>query len=325
MKRILEITFVALLLGLFACNNEKTEAIQQEEIPMSEEMVVKSATIAFNESEIEAATSETGYEVEFFANAEETLTKWWRIGKRFSWNNKLRYRVKNCPDVQISWANDSTMYPKTITLNYGKGTELNNGRVLSGVIEMVVTAPRKTRNYERVVTYKNFGVDSMIINGTSSMEIDKVDSMYRKISSNLEIALADGSTITRESERIWSWIAGTDTPDIQEDNVVAITGMTEATMTFEDGTEYQYTKEITEPLKKIGDCPYISEGVIQVTINGTVSSVMDYGYENMECDQYALLTNSEYPEGTVIDLGNRKSTQKKNMDKQNKGSNSNGQ
>jgi hypothetical protein len=303
MKRIFGITVAAFALGLFSCNNDKVETITADEALME-----KSAAITVAEVQVEAVTTQSTYEVEFFANAEETLTRWWKIGKKLQLSNKLRYK-NQCPDMQISGED----YPKTITLNYGDSTVLRNGKVLSGVIEIYISAERKSKDYERTVTYTDFTMDSLVVNGTSSAVVDKVDEMFREVSSDLSFVLADGTTITRTSVRTWQWVAGMDTEEDQSDDIVTISGNAEAKM-----NDSVYKKDITTPLKRIGDCKYIVEGVVVIALDGTVVSTLDYG--DGTCDEFAILTDADGE--TTIDLSERKV--KRNKGKQNGNKDGNG-
>lgn len=296
MKKIIGLSILALTAAMFSCNTDKVETISTDTV-----LTEKSATIALNEAQIEATTVEATYEVEFFANAEETLTRWWKLGKKFGWRNQQKARyAKQCPEVLIIQGEDDG-YPKNITLNYGDSTMLRNGKVLSGTIEVLITAPRKSKDYSRTVSFTNFGMDSVLLNGTSTVEVDKVDDMFRKYTSNLSFTLSDGTEITRESERIWQWLAGIDTEEDQSDDVISITGKAEAQMNGET-----YKKEITTPLKRIGDCKYIVEGIVEITLNGELICTMDYG--DGTCDEFAEMTNAD---GTsTVDLSKRKANRK---------------
>jgi hypothetical protein len=291
--------------GLFSCNNDEIESPSSDELTLE-----KSAAITVAEVQMEATSTESTYEVEFFANAEETLTRWWKIGKKFTWQSKLRY-LKNCPDVTIV-EGDNDGYPKEITLDYGDSTVLNNGKVLSGVIVIELSAAKSSQDYVRTVTYTDFGMDSVVVNGTSIVEVDKVDEMFRKFTSSLTFTfLADGTEIVRESERIWQWIAGLDTEDDQTDDIITISGTAYASM---NGETYQ--KEITTPLKRLGDCKYIVEGVVSITLNGDVICTMDYG--DGSCDEIAVMTNADGE--TEVDLSEHKM---KGNEEQNQNTNQN--
>jgi len=299
MKKIIGLSILALTASMFSCNTDKVETFSTDEV-LSE----KSANIALNEAQIEATTVEATYEVEFFANAEETLTRWWKIGKRFGWRNqhKARY-VRQCPEVLITQG-ENDGYPKNITLNYGDSTMLLNGKVLSGTIEVLITAPKKSKDYSRMISYTNFGMDSALLNGTSTVEVDKVDDMFRKYTSSLSFTLSDGTEITRQSERIWQWLAGIDTEENQSDDVITITGKAEAQMNGET-----YKKEITTPLKRIGDCKYIVEGIVEITLNGELICTMNYG--DGTCDEFAEMTNADGK--STVDLTKRKANRKQDQ------------
>lgn len=312
MKKFFGIAFVIALFGLFSCNNDTDLQTRNEEL------IEKSAEVSLNEVKMEAASTELEYEVEFFTNMEDKLWRWWNIGKRFKWNKNLRYLSKNCPDVEVESEGDG--YPKVITLDYGDSTVLRNGTVLSGIIEITITAPRDSTDYERSVQYLNFGVDSLNVNGFSTVTVDKEDATFRMHESDMTFVMGDGTEIHRTSERIWQWIAGMETDEDQSDDVIIITVLAEATMTI-DGSTDTYKKETVVPLKRIGDCRYIVEGVVEVTLNGTVICSIDYG--NGTCDEIAVMTDAEGNE-TEIDLSTKKFKGNKNNSKGKKNSSKKG-
>ena len=302
MRRVMGFFVVILVLGFLGCNKSDDLSIQ------SETLSEKSAQVAANEVSMEAAVTESEYEVEFFSNMAPILSNWWKFGKHFSWTNKLRYKLNQCPNVQIT-AGENDGYPKTITMDYGDSTVLNNGTVLSGVIEITISAPRSSQDYERTVVYQSFGVDSIVVDGFASIIVDKVDTMFRQYTSELTFTLADGSTIDRTSERVWQWIEGMDTPEDQSDDVIIITGSAEIVMTI-DGVTETYKKEITTPLKRLGDCRYIVEGVVEISLNGTVISTIDYG--DRTCDEVAIVTDADGNQ-SEIDLHGCKYKEEQNM------------
>ncbi|MDX8340610.1 hypothetical protein SLH46_15540 [Draconibacterium sp. IB214405] len=325
MKKIIGFSVLAVAMFMFSCSTKSDESIDIPE--MSEELTLKSAQIAVAEVQAEAANTECNYEVEFYANAESLLTRWWKMGKLFSWNNNLRYFENKCPDVTIEENVDE--YDKTITLNYGDSTALNNGKVLSGQIVINILGQRNSQEYSRLVTYTDFGVDSMLINGTSEVVVDKVDSTFRKFESDMTFVYPDGTTVTRNATRVWQWIAGLETSEIQSDDVFVITGEVTGLIVWPDGTEETYSKVISTPLKRMARCRYVVEGEVEIYVAGELVSTMDYGYSNGEdeCDHFALLTTGAGEE--VINLvqreynGKAKQNQDKNK-KQNNNKNQNG-
>ncbi|NQU54825.1 MAG: hypothetical protein HQ522_20075, partial [Bacteroidetes bacterium] len=308
MKRIIGITFIIFTVTFFSCQNDKVN------IPVDDGLAEKSAQITLTEVQLEAAATETEYEVEFYANAEEMLTRWWKVGQAWKWNHKLRYKMDHCPNVKIE-NGDEEGYPKTITLSYGEGTILNNGKVLSGEIVIEISAPRKSKDYTRLVSYNNFGVDSLTIVGTSEDTEDKEEDTFRNHTSLLTFTKAGEFEITRTAVRNWIWAEGMETIDDQTDDVIYIEGNVLA----ENGTD-SYEKKIVEALVRKKDCRFIVAGIVEIYLNGSsLISTMDYG--DGTCDAIATMINSEGE--TEIDLAKHKMKGKQNKN-QNQHGNQNG-
>ena len=140
MKRIIGISMLFIAAVLFSCQKENIDT------PTQDGLSEKAAQITENEVQLEAVSTETEYEVEFYANAEQLLTRWVHLGKWWIGNGRLRYMEHHCPDVTIDAEGEDT-YPKTITLDYGDSTVLRNGKVLSGQIIIEISAPRSSQDY----------------------------------------------------------------------------------------------------------------------------------------------------------------------------------
>ena len=290
MKRIFGFTLLILGIAFYSCQTEKIETENAE--TLSE----KSAQITLTEVALESAATEIEYEVDFYANAEQTLSNLEGLGKLWQWTNKLRYKFKQCPDIHIE--SEEGGYPKTITLNYGDSTVLKTGRVLSGLITIEISGPKFSEDYNRQVTYSDFGVDSLLINGNSLVTFDKGEDVFRTISSEFTFLLANGISINRTSERVWQWVEGMDTEEDQTDDVIQITGFANAETSEGD----VYRKEIVEPLIRLRDCHFIVQGIVEITINGELISTMDYG--DGDCNNIAILTKDG--ESYEVDLSKRK-------------------
>lgn len=298
MKKIIGFTVFILAITLFSCQNEKVV------IPEVEGISEKSAQITLTEVKLESAATAVEYEVDFYANAEETLTRWWKQGKIWRWTNKLRYRINECPDVTIE--SEEGGYPKTITLNYGESTVLESGRVLSGIIIIEISGPRNSGDYKRDVTYDNFGVDSLLVNGNSVVTKSKTNDVFSTFKSDMTFTLANGMVIDRTSERVWEWLQGMETVEDQTDDIIQITGQVNA----ENSNGDTYKKEIVEPLIRLGDCKYIVQGIVEITINSELEASIDYGDGN--CNNIAILTKDG--ETYEIDLSKRTMNKGKKRD-----------
>lgn len=292
MKKLCGLLLIVFSVVLFSCQNENPVPDNLSDEALAE----KSAQVSLNEAEMESASLEVNYEVDFYANAEIYLTNWLGMGKHWKWTNGLRYKINQCPLVQIE--SEDGGYPKTITLDYGDSTVLRSGKVLSGVIIVEISGPRFSADYSRLITYQDFGVDSLLINGTASVTFARGEDVFRTFESEITFTLADGTTVDRKSQRNWEWIEGLDTELDQTDDMIQITGYTEATTS--DGDTYR--KEIVDPLIRIKDCRYIVQGVVEITLNGELVSSLDYG--DGECDATAILTQNG--ETYEVDLSVRK-------------------
>ncbi len=299
MKNYFGILALAIIVSLFSCNKENTDALSN-----SSEISTKSVQIAANESVAENAVAESNYEADFYLNAEKALTKRYGLGNKWKWMPNMRYKMGQCPDVTIDTT--ETGYPKTITLNYGDSTVLRNGRVISGIIEIYISAEKHTDGAYREITYDNFKVDTIAIAGTSRSTFigDNVSTRLSEMTSSLVFTFDNGLVITRTAEKTREWIEGIDTDTDQSDDKIQITGFVNASTSEGD----VYEKVIVTPLIKIGDCRYIVEGVVEITENSTVFSSIDYGYG--ECDSVATLTQNG--ESVEIELKGGKNKHKGN-------------
>jgi len=296
MKRIIGISLIILTVGLFSCNNDKVDLAQDDAL------LEKSAQITLTEVQLEAVATASEYEVEFYANAEEMLTRWMRMGLRWKWTNKLRYMADQCPDVNIV-EGENEGYPKVIKLNYGDGTVLKNEKVLSGVIIIEISGPRKSGSFTRMVTYENFSVDTIQVAGTSLITVNKGNETFRNYTTDLTFTINNETVITRSSVRTWTWIEGMETTEDQTDDVIRIEGSVSAS----SGTD-TYKKEIVEPLVRLGNCRFIVSGTVTITLN-VLTSTLNYG--EGECDEVATMTNSA-GETAEVDLTKCKMKENRN-------------
>jgi len=276
MKRIFGFLLLASGIMLYSCHDENID------IPTDGTLSEKAAQITLNEVALESATTELEYEMNFYTNAEFALSQRFMVGKMWRWNEKLRYKMNQCPGLSIE--SEDGGYPKTITLDYGDSTVLHNGTVLSGVIVIEISGPRSSVDYTRLVTYIDFGVDTLTINGTCLVTFDKENSVFRTMTSDVIVEMDNGLTIERTSERTWEWIEGMDTELDQTDDVIQITGFSNAETSEGD----IYRKDITEPLIRPRDCKYIVKGIVEITLNSELISTLNYG--DGECDDVATLT-----------------------------------
>lgn len=298
-------TIAILSLALFACQDFNGLDSTTSE---TDELVLKSAVIAETDLMVESVSDEVVYEAEFFAESEKLLKQLARFkgGKNLLSGHKgNRYLNGYAPDVSIDTA--ATGYPVTITINYGVGSELKNGRKISGLVTIEISAPRGTDGATRLITYTNCVIDSVNINGTAIETFNGDNETARTINNNSEVTfiLPDGTVIERTGTHTRNWIEGLSTPLEHDDDVIEITGSLTATTS----TGNTWERGIIEPLLRTGDCRHHVQGVIEFSQNGEVISTLDFG--DGTCDNLALLT----VEGETVEIELKGRAPKANVDK----------
>jgi hypothetical protein len=159
-----------------------------------------------------------------------------------------------------------------------------------------------------MVSYENFAIDTVQIAGTSLITINKENESFRNCTSDLTFTIKGevvDIVVTRSSNRTWTWMEGMETTEDQTDDVIYIEGVVNAAT----GTD-TYKKEIVDPLVRTGACRFIVKGIVEVTLNGTLVSSLNYG--DGECDDVAAMTNAD---GETVEVDLAKCKRKDNNNK----------
>ena len=285
MKKLLFGLVIGTAIVFSACNDE------DEIVPASDYAVpdfnVSVESVVTTDAAIEDAVESADYEVDLFsgtadaiddANAMVLEDDQLKSGVREQYRN--RYRLGNMPDVSVDWNNGD--FPRTITLDYGEETELENGRIISGIIEIVVSAPMNTEGATRTVTFTDFSVDSLTVNGNIEKEVISLeDERVVHIVRDLVVTYADGTEVECYAELERTWNQGMGTPFYHGDDEMTISGYA----TCEDSDGNQYRREIKEPLQKRGGCRYLVGGEVEYSANGQAFGAVNYG--DGTCDNVA--------------------------------------
>jgi hypothetical protein len=196
-----------------------------------------------------------------------------------------------CKVVTVDTPNDSTRFPKTITIDYGEGcTVVINGEEYTrkGIIEIVITDRWFIEGATRTTTFTDFYINDVKIEGTQTATNEGLNADSNLVFTNI---LTDGKIIfgnsleyTRTSESAREWVRAADPID----DIWYITG-TRSGVTV-DGIEYSH--EIVERLMMIRCEEFryrwlIVQGVVEITRDG-VTATIDYG--DGTCDDTAILT-----------------------------------
>ncbi|HNW49492.1 MAG TPA: hypothetical protein PKH79_00335 [Prolixibacteraceae bacterium] len=312
MKTTVFFASLFLVIGLAACQS-KDETSSGSNVTSS----LKSTEITVNDTHVEGIACESQYEADLLSNSEKMLrylaNGYGKFNKYVHSKGGLRYQINHCPDVVIDTAEAG--YPITIALNYGDSTVLKNGRILSGKVEIVISGPKNTDGTIRSITYTNFSVDSVVINGSVSelFNGDNTSTKTISLTDELTFLYPDGTLYTRVGKRVNNWLEGLDTELDPEDDKIEITGDVSVTNSLGES----YSKTIIEPLIRLGSCKYYVQGITQITMNSEVISSINYG--NGDCDNEATITVAGVDSTIVLNSGMPKHSNSSNSGQHKKG------
>jgi hypothetical protein len=296
MKTTIKAILVISAFAFFSCDKTTTtEGIDPTTTDLSTSQL-KSATLAVNDVAVESVSEEANFESDFFGGYEQMLRQLAHLkGKKdnlLKGQGHFHYVEGKVPVVTIDTA--ETGYPITIVIDYGTGIETNHGRIISGKVTIEITGAKGVDGSSRLITYENCKIDSIGINGTSSETFngDNLTTRKKTTVSDVTFTLADGTVINRVGNHVYEWLEGLATPLVQDDDRIQVTGKIEV----KSSTGGTYSREITVPLIRLGDCNHPVEGVVVFTKDGTVIGSLDYG--DGTCDNLAKLTT----DGATVEI-----------------------
>jgi hypothetical protein len=251
--------------------------------------------IVLNDAAAEASVEAVDYEVDLFTGSDGAILLAGTTNKSTEngpfWG---RYKLGQRPVITVEKTNNT--FPVTITIDYGTGVELNNGTKLKGKIVIAITAAPRTKGAVRTVTFVDFYVNDIKIEGTRTISfMASLDGIGFTIVGDLLITFPNGTTLERESEKTRLFVQGWDTPADLSDDKFQITGF----VSNVSSEGYTFSATITKPLIRLGTCRYIVEGTVAYNRNNKQTGELDYG--DGTCDDLATITKDG--ETKVITLG----------------------
>ncbi|MDM8160951.1 hypothetical protein QUH73_14090 [Labilibaculum sp. K2S] len=291
MKKFSFLLLVGLAVVFFSCDKSEDviDVLNEDQVELNN--TVK--TVVTSEELTEDVMVSVDYETDLFSFAEAyfdeatTSTKC-AVADRYCQSFQLwnRYKTDQLPDVSIEFGEESR-FPMTITINYGDSTVLNNGRVISGTIVIVLTAAPCTDGAVREITL-DLVIDGIAVDGWKRIEYTGEQGVSKKFActSELTFTFPDETTLFRSSERTREWVSGLDTKWDVSDDKIEIRGS--VTCVDSEQNEYSKTIDAENPLVRIGTCRVIVSGLVIFTQNQVEFARLDYGYG--ECDNIAAYT-----------------------------------
>ncbi len=302
MKKLLLLILIAISGLVFYECNQKSGALDAEALKMDIVSLIASDT------KVDNAVESSSYETDLYSLGSNSIAgfssgnlKSAELGGGSFFRTmfdhfpkfKLHFRKGIAPDMTVTTTNGG--YPKTIVIDYGDSTQLANGRVLSGKITIVLSAAPFTWGSTQTITYTNFCNDSVCTSGKAVKTRTKDPQIKFSESADLTITLADGTIVHRVEDKARTWTSGSATEFDPSDDVIEITGK----VVVSDSKKNSYSKIITSPLIKTGECRFISKGIIEYKNSFGKFATVDYG--NGTCDNTATRTTQDGT--TTITLG----------------------
>ncbi len=201
-----------------------------------------------------------------------------------------------CPVISIVHQPGS-FWPRTVIVDFGDGCD-NGHRTHEGKIIIEVSGPMWLEGSYRLVTFEDFYVNGHKVEGTRTVtnegrhEGGEYDGLWY-FSVMLEggkITTPDSTVITKDVNRIRTFVEGEDTKWDTRDDIWYIEGI--ATGTNRRGVAY--THEITSPLWKEIGCRFITRGTVLISVEGRPDVILDFG--DGECDPFATVTVGDQSE-----------------------------
>lgn len=182
---------------------------------------------------------------------------------------------------KTTWISNTERIDSITYQNYVNGNSRFE-RVKNGLIIIHVWGNPLQNEFVREISFKDFTINGNAIEGTKRIEKTAQYSFTVTIQ-NGKVTFTDGTTYTRNCERIRTWADGFATPYNIWDDVYTIEG----TATGVNRKGYTYTHQITNALMIKLNCRWIVQGTIDMTVDSKTAT-LDYG--NGECDNIATVT-----------------------------------
>ncbi len=287
MKTTIKALLVILTFAFFSC--QKNDVIEPSPSTDLNSVQLKSATIAVNDVAVESVSDEANYETYFYGEYEHLLrqlaqTKG-RMGNLMAGQTGMHYMNGSAPNVSID--NAAAGYPITITVDYGTGTETHHGKMISGKVVIEISGAKNVDGSTRTISFINCVIDSIGINGKNieTFNGDNLTTAKMTTLSDVNFTLVNGTVISRVGNNVKEWLKGMDTQLERDDDMMQITG----TINVKSSTGENYSRVISDPLIRLGDCNYPVQGIVKYNQNGNEIASLDYG--TGICDNLAELTS----------------------------------
>ncbi|PCJ89493.1 MAG: hypothetical protein COA57_01810 [Flavobacteriales bacterium] len=180
--------------------------------------------------------------------------------------------MDDCIDTFIV---SSSVYPITLTIDYGTGSSCDDGRTRKGKISAKFTGSYFQENTVVTITLINFYIDDYKVDGKKTLTVTSVaggDYTYFEKDENGLISNSD-TRIVWEITKTREWSTGTSSADVDDDVFIITSGNGSGTTTKGN----TFTGSILSGMKVEYDCNWISSGQVTVQPSNLSPRTLDCG------------------------------------------------
>lgn len=179
---------------------------------------------------------------------------------------------------------DPSVFPKTMTIDYGTGVTSANGITRKGQIIVTLSGKIRVAGTTISVTFNNYSVNAYTITGTYALTPQVVSGggvNYNITVTGGSITFPDASVATYSGTETFTQVAGIGTTTITDDTY-NITG----SFSFSSTNTGAISGTIGTPLVKSADCKDITSGTVAFVYKG-LNGTLDFG--SGTCDNQATV------------------------------------
>lgn len=216
MKKIIISSLAILTLGFYSCENQDSAVMTLGDAEVSSEAAI--------ESDYEDVDQVAEEGMEYLKASDGRL---------------LNKRIIECAEVTRDTVNN------TLTIDFGDGCEGPHGRVRKGKVLVEYNERRRVPGAYRIITFDDFYIDSVKVEGTRTLTNTTSDEESRVYSFEVKLeggklTFPDGTTITRTSTKTKTTYRNGE----REDHYTSVTGSAAGT----NRAGENYSVEVLEPV-----------------------------------------------------------------------------
>jgi hypothetical protein len=210
--------------------------------------------------------------------------------------------LKSCATVTIS--SIDTIFPKTVTIDFGSGCTGSDGRTRSGAINAVFSGRWRNSGSIVSISTNNYFVNGYAVSAnvtiTNNGRNAAQNLSYTVVVSNGTISDANQNNHQWNGSTTYEWVQGESTTFFTNglsgitDDVYHITGSSSGV----NRNGRNYTALITERLVRALNCKWITDGTIEITPDNADTRTINFGDGN--CDAAVTLSLRNWSTNFVL-------------------------